>query len=723
MSWFTLRFRCFRPMNPGGLNPLLASIPMLKPGFSRCIEPSTTFSSLFFSRDLRPAKMPSFAARTLLTLIVLSSLAASVGQAQLSVEQRASRFLHQATFGPTQAEITSLATSIQNNITAGQSTEVAVKNACSSWIDTQQALGTSVTRTLVNNIQNYHGLPLGTANSHNITTLGTFDRALMQRMVLSQDQLRHRVAVALSEIFVISVQGGGQISTGPIAVADYYDTLLFGANGSFNSLLANVSLHPLMGVYLSHLGNTKKDFPTAGTFPDENYAREVMQLFSCGLYHLNDSGQNLDATGAVTTNVANFAPTYTNAEITEMARVFTGLVVDPAVTYSDTRTDTVDSQIRSRLQYASPMVGSSAGTFVSHDQGQKTLLKLTPTGPAVVTPPWTSFTQADPVAQEVRWVCANVLAAHASTPPFIVRQLIKKLVTSNPSPAYVNRVVQVWKDSDPGTPVVRGNMKAVVKAILTDVEALTVPAATATSVGKLREPCLVATNIQRAFGAAAQSTFSVTISGTPTTVTAFPGVNRWTPLDGNPSEAYTLVEEFFNSPSVFNFFSPGFSPTGPLRNNNLSGPEFQILSESSCLANLNHYYRRAGRFPLMATARTKFTLRYNPSDPANPIVSDGATPPADYANGNPGRNSVTLNFTPEDAFAGSDGVFTATEADALLSSLNTKLCYGTLSSTNRNTIRDTALMSARTYTAYPLANRVRDAIFLVMATPNYLIQK
>jgi Protein of unknown function (DUF1800) len=306
-----------------------------------------------------------------------------------------------------------------------------------------------------------------------------------------------------------------------------------------------------------------------------------------------------------------------------------------------------------------------------------------------------------------------------STPPFIVRQLIKKLVTSNPSPAYINRVVQVWKD-DNGAAAggVRGNMKAIVKAILTDDEALAAPVSTATNKGKLREPCLVATNIQRGFAATPQVTFTAST----TTYTTFPGVNRWTPLDGNPSEAYTLVQEFFCSPSVFNFYSPGYSPTGPLRNNNLSGPEFQILSESSCLANLNHYYRRTGRFTLSTTARTKFNLRYNSAtgEAANPLPSTAS----DYVNGKPARNNVALDFAFEDGFAGPDGVFTVTEANNLLAFINTRFCYGMLSTTNRDIIRNNTLMSTtRPYTAYDLSERVRDAIFLVLSTPNYLIQK
>ncbi len=394
----------------------------------------------------------------------------------------------------------------------------------------QQAASYTTTRVFLEHLPNYHGIEstdFGIA-FNGIPNRGTFDRALMVRMIKANDQLRHRVAVALSEIFVISMNASGAISTNPLAMADYYDTLYVGGNGNFNHLLQNVSLHPLMGVYLSHLNNAKA---TATTHPDENYAREVMQLFSCGLFHLDDYGQVLTSTGLVAASEAEYAPTYTNDQITEMARVFTGLILDPNVTIADDgRAYTTTDDIINSLKYTVPMVGNPTDNdnYGTHDQGSKTLLKLTPTSnPSTIT--YDPAGTPDPVVFEVRRAC-NHLAAHASTPPFIVKQLIKRLVTSNPSKEYVFRVVQVWRDSDPGPAVVRGNLKAVIKAILTDDEAMAWPTDTGNGLpavvnrGKLREPTLVATNIQRAFGAAALTNVTV---GSKT----FTGFNDGKPMD------------------------------------------------------------------------------------------------------------------------------------------------------------------------------------------------
>jgi uncharacterized protein (DUF1800 family) len=603
-------------------------------------------------------------------------------------EERVVRFLTQATFGPKPSEISTLLADVNARIAQGQNQDTALRNACSAWINAQFALSPTELRPLIGHTLVYTGLPLGNALDP-IQWRGIGDRALTQRVISAADQLRHRTAVALSEILVVSANDD-RPNANPLMMADYYDTLLKGVDGNYGDLLTNVSFHPAMGHYLSHLNNQKANL-TAGIYPDENYAREVMQLFSCGLFHLRDDGE-FDGSPAT--------PTYDNTKIIEMAKVFTGLVLDPTVTFSDGRDYTDDTMIGNFQREIYPM----AGVRTRHQLGTKALIKLTRLG-TEVTVASGSFPSTDAgVKDEIAWVCRNVLAAHASTPPFIVKQLIKRFVTSNPSPAYVSRVVQVWKNNGSN---VRGDLKAVVKAILLDAEALNTTGLTSTTHGKLREPYLVATHMMRAFGAAPQST---PYAGK----TPFPGINYWPPIRGSGSNE-GLSQELLEAPSVFNFFLPTYSPTGPIRNANLTGPEFQLMNDSTVLTTWNYLFQRANRTPVDYTHESKYTLRYNPADPPSPIGKNAA----DYAPGKPANNRSNIVLTAELGFLPT-GVPSLTQANALLAHLNTKLCYGQLSTTNRDLIR-AALLSTRT--DYTRDQRVRDAIFLVLATPDYLVQR
>ena len=275
--------------------------------------------------------------------------------------------------------------------------------------------------------------------------------AWWQRAINAEDQLRQRVALALSEIFVVS-DSLNALARYPYAMSNYYDMLLDNAFGNFRDLLLDVTLHPSMGVYLSHINNAKAD-PEANTFPDENYAREVMQLFSIGLFELNPDGtEKLDADG-------NPVPTYDNDDIREFARVFTGLSFGGQ-----------NRQFGSRgVDFRAPMAMFEA----YHDDGEKTLLRgqQVPAG--------------QPGMSDIDAAVDN-LFNHPNVGPFIGRQLIQRLVMSNPSPAYVERVTAAFDGVD-GSP--RGDMKAVLAAILLDPEARSVPDPEGTG-GKLREPLL-----------------------------------------------------------------------------------------------------------------------------------------------------------------------------------------------------------------------------------------
>ncbi len=347
--------------------------------------------------------------------------------------------------------------------------------------------------------------------------------AWWHRAVTAEDTLRQRVAFALSEIFVVS-DNVDTLIVHPYALADYYDMLLVNAFGNFRDLLRDVTLHPAMGVYLSHLNNRKSD-PINNIFPDENYAREVMQLFSIGLFELNvDGSRRLDGDG-------NPLPTYGNDEIREFAKIFTGLSYGGPDAFFG----------RQEPYFRAPM--QMFDDF--HESGEKRLL-----GGAVVPAGQTG-------EQDIEDAIDN-LFMHPNVGPFIGRQLIQRLVTSNPSPAYVERVARAFNGDSTG---VRGDMQAVIRAVLLDPEA---QAATDSdrSFGKLREPVTRYLALLRQFEASSR--------------------------DGFIANSGYLLQELgrqhpLSAPSVFNFFLPQHSPAGEIANADLVAPEFEILTSTAVI--------------------------------------------------------------------------------------------------------------------------------------------
>ena len=281
------------------------------------------------------------------------------------------------------------------------------------------------------------------------------------------DQLRQRVAFALSEIMVVSQYG--PLINEPDGLASFYDVLVRNAFGNFRTLLEEVTLHPMMGKYLSYLGNAKADDPVAGSHPDENYAREVMQLFTIGLYRLNRDGTTINdpQTGLP-------LPTYNQADIREMARIFTGWSDDNGGYFF------VGEGDNTHHARTSPMVSFPE----HHDTGAKHILD-------------TDFPAGQSAEQDLKQAL-DLLFNHPNVGPFIARRLIQRLVTSNPSPAYIERVAAAFNDNGHG---VRGDMKAVIKAILLDPEALAGPEQDPHTFGKVREPLLCISHLWRAFQA------------------------------------------------------------------------------------------------------------------------------------------------------------------------------------------------------------------------------
>jgi uncharacterized protein (DUF1800 family) len=349
-----------------------------------------------------------------------------------------------------------------------------------------------------------------------------------RNVIDGNDQLRQRVAFALSEILVVSQQGA--LIDAPYSLADYHDKLALNAFGNYRDLIEVVTLHPAMGVYLSMLGNQKPN-PALNIRPDENYARELMQLFSIGLIELN-----LDGTTR-TDGLGQPIPTYDQAVIEGFAHVFTGWNYAGAPSFPLARRNDNNQTLPMQLYPA------------FHDAGQKQLLNGT------IIPAGQSGDQ------DLQMALDNIFN-HPNVGPFIAIRLIHRLVTSNPSPGYVSRVASAFNDNGFG---VKGDLGAVVKAILLDDEAR--PAMHMEIDGKIKEPLLRLTQLWRAYNAQSQSG-------------VFPLFPAYIIFGQGPLQAS----------HVFNFFSPFFAPPGEIRNSGLVAPELQIATEYQNTFITNYFF-------------------------------------------------------------------------------------------------------------------------------------
>ena len=559
----------------------------------------------------------------------------------------AARFLIQAAFGPDQDSAND-ADQIPENV------EEVMAMGFPAWIDDQLIRPIGFIRPMVQ----WQNAQPGSAEIYNDAKQNAWWGRAMGLPRLRPDSattqlpdpLRQRVAFALSQIFVISDRMEA-LAVSPDGMAHYYDTLLTHALGNYRSLLLAVSLHPCMGLYLSHLGNAKSD-PVLHTFPDENYAREVMQLFSIGLWMLNPDGtRQLDGGGQP-------IPTYTNANITEFARVFTGLSHgnNPAFNgYSD--------------DFTVPMEGFDA----YHDLAAKTLL-LGATTPARTASPGTTGTAT---MADVNAAIEN-LFNHPNVGPFIARQLIQRLLTSNPSAAYIGRVSVKFADNGAG---VRGDMKAVVKQILLDPEARDPAMLADPAFGKLREPFLKCVNFARAFNAVSQEGLATQSS--------------WYYLD-----AFTLdhVEEPLKAPSVFNFYLPTYTPPGTLSQAGLVAPEFQIINAASGVTAPNYFWQAiTGGLHRWGSARPERTVKLNLDQEMLMIL------PAAYV-GQPNPQ-----VTPYDP-------------DPLLRRLDLALTGGMLTPRNFQTIREAMMRIGPGTYDWP-TSRLKLGIYLIVTSPEFAVQR
>jgi uncharacterized protein (DUF1800 family) len=433
---------------------------------------------------------------------------------------QAARLLQQATFGPTSAELDRV-----------QALGIA------RWIDDQitNRPPTFHRRYIEQIYADFRGARTDLTysfnkdndyiNGNNLTTC--FARAAIG----GQDQLRQRVAFALSQILVTS-RRDANLENRPLGMADYYDIFVRHAFGNYADILREVTFHPVMGRYLSSVGNQKAR-PEVSQFPDENYAREVQQLFTIGLWELTPGGtRKLDANGQP-------IATYGNREITEFARVFTGFWFGGQSWGSGGWNDD---------DYTVPMKLWAE----KHDFAEKTLLR------GFVIP-----ARAPSVENATRDLddALRCLFEHPNTAPFIGQQLIQFLITSNPSSNYVARIAAVFTNDGTGR---RGNLAAVVKAVLIDPEARQ-PAAFLgqPGFGRLKEP------VQRAMA-----------------------IHRVGRLERHTNLVWWTWGEFADkafqeptyAPTVFNYFRPTYQPPGPLTDSNLVGPAFQILDSYSSIS-------------------------------------------------------------------------------------------------------------------------------------------
>jgi len=445
----------------------------------------------------------------------------------------AARFLTQATFGPTAADIARL---------------MAI--GYGEWIEEQLAKPATLSEPTVEAVVNAR-----TAGAQTVNQQQRLNRFFWQA-VYAPDQLRQRAAYALSQIFVVS-DASSAINQDIVPMAHYQDLLATDAFGAYGQLLSDVTYNPTMGRYLNAYHNVKG---SATTSPDENYAREVMQLFSIGLVLRNMDFSPVLVGGAT-------VPTYDQNVITQTAKVFTGFTYMDAPTGSGPPNYTGANFYGGGLSFAgkySPMAcwgtelfpaSGTGSNNMRHDVSAKSVI-----GGATIN---ANQTCAQDLSDEL-----VILAAHQNVAPFISRQLIQRFVTSNPSPAYIQRVASVFDTAG-------NDLGDVIRAILLDDEARNPPAlVSGDAYGKLREPILRLTALWRAFNAQAPA------------ADAYGEIK----MIGSGGFQSNLGQAPLESPTVFNFYLPDYQQPGTFADNNLYSPEFEITNESTTYTAANKYY-------------------------------------------------------------------------------------------------------------------------------------
>ena len=552
----------------------------------------------------------------------------TVPDTSLLASYDSARFLQHAQFSSTEAEI------------------AAVKSqGASAWLDAQMALNSST-----------GGYDWLMQRGYGVVDKNKFYEMEYQsnymawyQIMAAPDGVRRRMALALSEFFVVSGAGVGTISWPMFAMGAYWDVLCKNAFGNFRTLLEDITLNIAMGEYLNTLGNQKED-AASGRLPDENYAREVMQLFSIGLLQLN-----LDGTPKLGAN-SQPIETFTQSDVSNLARVFTGYESDNSEGFSQSAVAPTYS-LRNVGYTRRPMVLNASrhstlradflGAVVDAGTDGKTSLKI----------------------------ALDTLFNHPNVGPFFGRQMIQRLICSDPSPAYVARVASVFNNNGKG---VRGDLAAVFKTILLDTEATSAAGLTLTTFGKLREPMVRTAQWARTFKA-------TSLKGT------------WKIGNPNYSAVDALGQSPLQAPSVFNFFRPGYvPPSTAMAFSKATAPEFQLVNESTTASYINYlqnflYQGMWVRAPELITS----------PDSATP--TDGP--------------DIVPDYSAELALVGNPS--------GLINRLNLLLCAGQLSPETVTMMVNALSSDATTINGPDSAKRsyVAKAIMFVMCCSEYLVQK
>lgn len=541
-------------------------------------------------------------------------------------EASTSRFLTQATFGATSEDITAL---------TGTPDE--------TWFLAQLTTTPSLNLPYVlNELADPTNYDMGQLD---FETKQTPTFSFWRNAIEGDDQLRQRMAFALSQILVVSHAEGNFLFEVPQSMAHYQDILVSNAFGNYRDLIEEVTYSPAMGEYLTYLQNTKGD-PATGRMPDENYAREVMQLFSIGLLELNQDGSVRVDGGGIPLE------TYDNSDVTGLARVFTGLSLDDDDFYFDYRTIEPEA-LYSRMKAFPDM----------HSDLEKRFLTTTiaaGTGP-----------------EESIALALDALVDHPNTPPFISRQLIQRFVTSNPTPEYIERVANAFANGAYTLPSGqsvgegrRGDLSATIAAILFDEEARNDAARLDDQYGKVREPVIRFINWARTFDAS--------------TVTPELTFAMW-----NTSSPGALAQHPYKSPSVFNFYRPGYvAPGTETGAQGMTMPELQLVNANSVAGFANYM--------------TYFIFAFGSGD----VDPERAA-------------SMIPDYTDELALAD--------DPQALVDHLDLLLTYGTASPETKQTVVTLVESLPLEVPSDPNYNgpflRVGLAVLMMMTAPDYVVQR
>jgi uncharacterized protein (DUF1800 family) len=594
----------------------------------------------------------------------------------------AARFLTQCTFGPAPQELARV-----------------MDIGYSAWIDNQFLRGPNLHLPIVQTWQTE--LQTSTFTTSPLVSSEHRIEAWWRQTMRSDpdsDPLRQRMAFALSQIFVISDRMDS-LGADQRGMTSYYDTLLTHSFGTYRGLLEAVTRHPWMGLYLSALRNRKANL-SLNRFPDENYAREVMQLFSIGLWLLNPDGTQKLSDGTdlgpdgETIPGGEPIPTYGQDDVSEIARVFTGLSYSKRFT-SGTNAAEIDA---TSFSQSNSIPWQPMRMFDGeHDIDAKTI--SLPGAPTLNLPARTGTTTTSQTGGDADLAAfLDYLATHPNTAPFISRQLIQRFVTSNPTPAYVARVSSVFTSSG-------GDFKEVLRAILLDSEAREYAQLSNPAHGQVREPYTRYVSMARVFEAA------------PADPSAGGRYRGFGSLDGN------FLQRPLSAPSVFNFYSPENKPSGPLRDNGLASPEMQIINSVSSITGPNVYSDQLRVTSTTLNTSTPPTnggwTQLNPS-----TQNDNATTPDNENFWNTRINEQAwLDLATTNP--------TALAPDAMVAKLDELLCYGNMSQPTFRAItralnrQDDPLAAGITTLVRDqrIRARLRNAIHLITTSADYAVLK